>query len=154
MTDKPRLDKYSVSKINEDTDPLADYFVLRLDDNGDHDHVLASRKAIAAYSKSIESTRPKLARFIKDHYDPKPDLTDITKYENFNKENPEIVHLPIEKAPEALKDCFGYGLWATVDKVSNIVVTKEDLSSLPPLWATHVIWRKRWSKPEWEMCKQ
>ena len=61
--------KYIISKANGD--PLekdSEYFVLRLDTNGDPMHIEACRKAILVYAESIKSYIPKLSSDLIDRY--------------------------------------------------------------------------------------
>lgn len=55
--------RYVVSKVSgEPVDPLAEYFVLRLDPHGsDLAHINACRRAVLMYATEIESTIPELA---------------------------------------------------------------------------------------------
>lgn len=52
---KGMYDKYSVLKKNDYTDPQADYFVLRLDND------IHARKAALAYAESVKEENPNLA---------------------------------------------------------------------------------------------
>jgi len=53
----------------ENTDPKAEYFVLRLDIHGsDINHIKACRKAIIMYAVSIEPYLPKLAKDLIERY--------------------------------------------------------------------------------------
>lgn len=52
-----------------DTDPDAEYFVMRLDTrDNDINHIKACRIGIHAYADSIESTIPQLAKDLREHY--------------------------------------------------------------------------------------
>ena len=54
--------KYNLSKSNGNPlDDNSEYFVLRLDANGEKHHVDASRKAILTYAKEIEEYLPQLS---------------------------------------------------------------------------------------------
>lgn len=56
------IDKYVISKKNgKPLDPTAKYFVLRLDDGGEPNHVSACRKAVLAYANEIKDFLPKLS---------------------------------------------------------------------------------------------
>lgn len=54
------------------TEPVADnaeYFVLRLDENGkDFNHIKACRIGIHAYAEAIEATIPELAKDLRERY--------------------------------------------------------------------------------------
>lgn len=61
--------RYIIQKADgTDVDPLAEYFVLRLDPYGDPIHVEACRKAALCYANEIEPYLPKLAADIKLRY--------------------------------------------------------------------------------------
>ncbi len=61
--------KYVVSKANGNPiDETAEYFVMRLDWNGDHKHVEAGRKAVLTYAKEIKEHLPKLSKDLIDRY--------------------------------------------------------------------------------------
>ncbi len=53
----------------EDVEPNAEYFVLRLDINGDDiEHIKACRIAINSYADAIQNHIPDLARDIREKY--------------------------------------------------------------------------------------
>lgn len=55
--------------IFEDVDPKAEYFVMRLDENGkDINHIKACRIGVHAYADAIESTIPQLAKDLRQRY--------------------------------------------------------------------------------------
>lgn len=55
--------------IYEPVDPKSEYFILRLDTNGDDiDHVKACRKAIHVYADEIAHVLPQLANDLRDRY--------------------------------------------------------------------------------------
>lgn len=61
--------KYRIEKADgRPVNPFAEYFVLRLDDEGDAKHVEASRKAIAVYADEIEEELPQLAEDLRERY--------------------------------------------------------------------------------------
>ncbi len=61
--------KYIISKANgTPVDESAEYFVLRLDENGDPKHVAACRDAIIASAISIEEYLPELSKDLIDRY--------------------------------------------------------------------------------------
>lgn len=61
--------RYEISKIDgTPVDDEAEYFVLRLDNMGDPEHVAASRRAIAEYANAIEHTMPMLAHDLRARY--------------------------------------------------------------------------------------
>lgn len=63
--------KYVISKTNGmPVDPEAEYFVLRLDDQGDKEHVEACRTAILEYARKIEHFIPDLASDLINRYGP------------------------------------------------------------------------------------
>jgi len=67
--------KYNLQKTNgEPLDPQSEYFVLRLDDGGDPEHVAACRKAIKVYADSIKNYLPELYKDLKDRYFPPTQL--------------------------------------------------------------------------------
>lgn len=56
------INKYIISKTDGfPVDPDAKYFVLRLDVNGDREHVIACRKAINTYLQAIRDYLPDLS---------------------------------------------------------------------------------------------
>lgn len=56
------IHKYNVTKANgTPTDPGAYYFVLRIDNGGEFEHVQACRKALQVYADNIRKTLPLLA---------------------------------------------------------------------------------------------
>jgi hypothetical protein len=68
--------RYNVRKIGKDgivrerdQDPNAKYFVLRLDNYGEKNHVLACRAALKLYADLIGIYLPELSEDIKDNYD-------------------------------------------------------------------------------------
>lgn len=67
---KGLYNKYIVSKADgSQTDPDAQYFVLRLDERqSDENHLRACRKAIQTYAKAIEKTLPFLAQDLRKQY--------------------------------------------------------------------------------------
>ena len=66
---KGLYNKYKIEKSNgEPLDKDSEYFVLRLDKGGDREHVIASRRAIQIYSKSIMRFLPDLAKDIDKLY--------------------------------------------------------------------------------------
>ena len=61
--------KYRLEKTDgSDFDPDSEYFVLRLDEGGDPEHVKACRAAILTYADNIESFIPKLAKDLRERY--------------------------------------------------------------------------------------
>lgn len=75
-------DKYEVKKRHGDTDPNADYFVLRLDKDPH------ARQAARCYAESIKQENRTLAFEI---------MTKILKYENQSLENgPDLNIIPDE----------------------------------------------------------
>lgn len=61
--------RFYVEKLNGETDPKAEYFVLRLDNNGkDPNHINACRIGIQAYATAIEPFIPELAKDLKERY--------------------------------------------------------------------------------------
>lgn len=70
--------RYKVEKVNGDTDPNAEYFVLRLDEGGsDIEHIKACRIAAHAYADAIERHLPQLAADLRGRY---PLIQDCYKY--------------------------------------------------------------------------
>lgn len=64
--------RYIVTKREGETDPNAQYFVLRLDKGGtDEAHVKACRVAILGYAAAIAHHLPELAADIRRRYDAK-----------------------------------------------------------------------------------
>ena len=63
--------RYLVEKREGQTDPNAEYFVLRLDDGGsDPAHIAACRKAVMTYANEIEPHLPQLAADLRERYAP------------------------------------------------------------------------------------
>jgi hypothetical protein len=63
--------RYRVEKRDGQTDPNAEYFVLRLDDGGsDPAHIAACRKAVMTYADEIEQHLPQLAADLRARYAP------------------------------------------------------------------------------------
>lgn len=61
--------RYYIEKADgRPVDPDAEYFVLRLDANGDRAHVGAGRDGIAVYADAIERTIPQLAGELRQRY--------------------------------------------------------------------------------------
>lgn len=62
--------RYIVEKVNgEPVDENAEYFILRLDKNGnDTKHIAACRKAIMTYAKEIKDHLPKLSKDLIERY--------------------------------------------------------------------------------------
>ena len=61
--------KYVVSKSNGNkVDENAEYFVLRLDENGEKNHVDACKKAILVYAENIKEFLPKLSEDLIQKY--------------------------------------------------------------------------------------
>ncbi len=62
--------RYNVSKTNgEPVDANAEYFVLRLDDEGDDNkHIKACRIGVLAYANAIKEHLPKLSEDIINRY--------------------------------------------------------------------------------------
>lgn len=62
--------RYIISKANgEPINESAEYFVLRLDNNGsDPKHIAACRKAIITYANEISTHLPRLSCDIMDRY--------------------------------------------------------------------------------------
>ncbi len=61
--------KYRLSKSDgRSVNPEAEYFVLRLDEGGNREHVEASRKALKTYAKEIGKFLPKLQQDIMEKY--------------------------------------------------------------------------------------
>jgi len=57
-----RYRRYKVEKLQGENDPDAEYFVLRIDNNGsDQIHVTACQEALLCYAKAIRSHIPLLA---------------------------------------------------------------------------------------------
>lgn len=56
------INKYIISKTDgSPVDPDAKYFILRLDPNGNKEHVIACRKAINTYLQAIREYLPELS---------------------------------------------------------------------------------------------
>ncbi len=67
--------KYNLQKTNgEPLDPQSEYFVLRLDEWGEPNHVRASKKAIRVYAESIKDSLPELYKDLRDKYFPPTQL--------------------------------------------------------------------------------
>lgn len=63
--------RYYVTKLDGETDPRAEYFVLRLDNFGkDSRHIEACRKAILVYAEEIKDHLPGLAADLVYKYSP------------------------------------------------------------------------------------
>lgn len=64
--------RYDVRKADgTQTDPMAEYFVLRLDEVGKNPtHTSASRKALMTYANEIEAHQPQLAADLRARYAP------------------------------------------------------------------------------------
>lgn len=63
--------KYIIQKSNgKPLDDGAEYFVLRMDDGGDKEHFLASRKAIITYAEAIKDHLPELYKDLAERYFP------------------------------------------------------------------------------------
>lgn len=62
--------RYKIEKTNgKPVDPLAEYFVLRLDRNGtDPVHIEAGRKAILLYAEEIKDHLPELSKDLIERY--------------------------------------------------------------------------------------
>lgn len=62
--------RYIVEKVNgEPIDENAEYFILRLDKNGnDPKHIAACRKAIMTYAEEIKDHLPKLSKDLIERY--------------------------------------------------------------------------------------
>lgn len=62
--------RYIISKTNgEPVDDNAEYFVLRLDENGDDkEHIKAGRIGVLAYAEAIKHHLPQLANDIIERY--------------------------------------------------------------------------------------
>lgn len=62
--------RYHVSKVTgEPVDENAEYFVLRLDENGDDPvHIESCRKAILVYAENIKDHIPELSKNLIDRY--------------------------------------------------------------------------------------
>lgn len=59
--------EYRIKEVN--TDKNAEYFVLRLDENGsDLEHIKACRIGVHAYAKAIEHHLPQLAKELLEKY--------------------------------------------------------------------------------------
>jgi hypothetical protein len=66
--------RYYISKVNGNpVDPAADYFVLRLDESGEPNHVRACRAALATYAQEIRPFLPQLAADLESKYNLIPD---------------------------------------------------------------------------------
>lgn len=61
---------FDYSQMHEqDTDPNAEYFVMRLDEGGkDREHIKACRIGIHAYAAAIEHHIPELAKDLRERY--------------------------------------------------------------------------------------
>lgn len=78
--------RYHITKTSgKPVDSHAEYFVLRLDEEGgDPEHVQACRAAIITYAKRIKNTIPHLARDLMEKYDkwttePWPKIVDVER---------------------------------------------------------------------------
>lgn len=61
--------RYVVSKLDgSPVNETAEYFVLRLDNDGDEHHVAACRAAVLEYAKQIAPHLPNLAADLRDKY--------------------------------------------------------------------------------------
>jgi hypothetical protein len=62
--------RYHISKSNgKPVDPKAEYFVLRIDENGkDPKHIEACRKAVITYAENIRECLPELADDLIERY--------------------------------------------------------------------------------------
>lgn len=61
--------KYFIQKTNgKPVDSNAEYFVLRLDKDGEKNHVNACLKALKVYASEIEQYIPKLSADLKNKY--------------------------------------------------------------------------------------
>ena len=62
--------KYKVTKTNGSlVNPNTEYFVLRLDKEGDKKHVEACRKAILIYAEEIKDYLPELSQDLIEKYE-------------------------------------------------------------------------------------
>lgn len=67
--EKGLYNKYVIRKSDGSiVNPNADYFVLRLDKDGEKNHVNACRKAILLYANEIKSYLPELSKDLIDKY--------------------------------------------------------------------------------------
>lgn len=70
--------RYKVTKIEGETDPSAEYFVLRLDSNGrDLQHINACRVAVLAYAHEIAHVYPEFAADLNARYNQTVPFGDI-----------------------------------------------------------------------------
>jgi hypothetical protein len=70
MKNKGLLHKYNITKTNgHPMDIDAEYFVLRLDDKGEKNHVNACRKAILIYANEIKEYLPELSKELIEKYE-------------------------------------------------------------------------------------
>ena len=69
MNSKGLYKKYNITKTNgQSIDNKAEYFVLRLDNNGEVNHVNACKKAILTYADSIKEFLPELSNDLINKY--------------------------------------------------------------------------------------
>lgn len=70
LREKWKGGEYDVANYSiVDTDPKADYFVLRLDEGGkDTEHIKACRIGVNAYADAIAHHLPELAKDLKERY--------------------------------------------------------------------------------------
>jgi len=82
--------KYDISKTNgEPIDEGAEYFVLRLDENGsDPEHIYACRQAVITYAIAIRNHLPELAKDLLKKYDDGKSFVDFVfpDYKEFMKD--------------------------------------------------------------------
>ena len=69
MNSKGLYKKYNITKTNgQSIDDKAEYFVLRLDNNGEVNHVNSCKKAILTYADSIKEFLPELSNDLINKY--------------------------------------------------------------------------------------
>lgn len=60
---------YGTKPITKAVDPGAEYFIMRLDENGsDINHIKACRIGVHAYAQAIEPFIPELAKDLRERY--------------------------------------------------------------------------------------
>ena len=69
MKEQGLYQKYIISRVDgKEILPTEEYFVLRLDSDGEPNHVKACRKAILVYADEIGEELPQLAKDIREEY--------------------------------------------------------------------------------------
>lgn len=110
--------RFHIEKLNGETDPKAEYFVLRLDSNGkDPNHINACRIGIQAYANAIEPFIPELANDLRERYPARQPVRKTLDRYDIDFGGNVMAGIEVEGQINIVGAMDGYGNGISLDKI-------------------------------------